>query len=40
MAKDDEGHGLVNSENVIDMYRLVDHFLAEHLGVKQKELTA
>jgi dipeptidyl aminopeptidase/acylaminoacyl peptidase len=32
MVKDDEGHGFVNQENVIDMYRAVDRFLAEHLG--------
>lgn len=40
MVKDDEGHGFLNPENVIDMYRLVDRFLAEHLGVWRKELTA
>ncbi|RDI63363.1 S9 family peptidase [Nocardia pseudobrasiliensis] len=27
-----EGHGFVNPENVIGMYRAVDRFLAEHLG--------
>ena len=32
MVKDDEGHGFVNQENVIDMYRAVERFLAEHLG--------
>ena len=32
MVKDDEGHGFVNPENVIDMWRAVDRFLAEHLG--------
>jgi dipeptidyl aminopeptidase/acylaminoacyl peptidase len=31
MVKDDEGHGFVNPENVIDMWRAVDRFLAEHL---------
>ena len=32
MVKDDEGHGFVNDENVIDMYHAVERFLAEHLG--------
>ena len=32
MVKDDEGHGFVNPENVIDMWRAIDRFLAEHLG--------
>jgi dipeptidyl aminopeptidase/acylaminoacyl peptidase len=32
MVKHDEGHGFVNPENVIDMWRAVDRFLAEHLG--------
>ncbi len=32
MVKDDEGHGFVNDENVIDLYRAVERFLAEHLG--------
>ncbi len=32
MVKDDEGHGFVNQENLIDMYQAVDRFLAEHLG--------
>jgi dipeptidyl aminopeptidase/acylaminoacyl peptidase len=32
MVKDDEGHGFVNDENVIDMYRAVERFLAQHLG--------
>jgi dipeptidyl aminopeptidase/acylaminoacyl peptidase len=32
MVKDDEGHGFINDENVIDMYRAVERFLAEHLG--------
>jgi dipeptidyl aminopeptidase/acylaminoacyl peptidase len=34
MVKDDEGHGFVNPDNVIDMYRAVDRFLAEHLGAR------
>ena len=32
MVKEDEGHGFVNPDNVIDMYHAVDRFLAEHLG--------
>lgn len=40
IVKDDEGHGFVNSDNVIDMYHLIDRFLAEHLGVRQQERTA
>ncbi|KMO72801.1 S9 family peptidase [Mycolicibacterium chubuense] len=32
MVKDDEGHGFLNPDNVIDLYRAVDRFLAEHLG--------
>lgn len=40
MVKDDEGHGFLNPDNVIDMYRAVDRFLAEHLGDQQKERTA
>ncbi|MGH3640509.1 MAG: S9 family peptidase, partial [Mycobacterium sp.] len=36
MIKDDEGHGFVNPDNVIDMYRLVDRFLAEHLGGRRE----
>jgi hypothetical protein len=32
MVKDDEGHGCVNDENVIDLYRAVERFPAEHLG--------
>jgi dipeptidyl aminopeptidase/acylaminoacyl peptidase len=35
MVKDDEGHGFINQENVIDMYRAVERFLAEHLGGRQ-----
>lgn len=34
MVKDDEGHGFVNPDNTIDMFRLVDRFLAEHLGAR------
>jgi dipeptidyl aminopeptidase/acylaminoacyl peptidase len=32
MVKDDEGHGFLNPDNQIDMYRAVERFLAEHLG--------
>ncbi|MFE6157873.1 alpha/beta fold hydrolase [Streptomyces sp. NPDC056486] len=32
MVKDDEGHGFVNPENNIDLYRAADRFLALHLG--------
>lgn len=31
MVKDNEGHGFVNPENSIDMYRAADRFLARHL---------
>lgn len=31
MVKENEGHGFVNPENTIDMYRAVDRFLARHL---------
>ncbi|NKZ10857.1 S9 family peptidase [Mycolicibacterium septicum DSM 44393] len=36
MIKHDEGHGFVNPDNVIDMYKTVDRFLAEHLGDGRK----
>jgi len=32
LVKDDEGHGFVNEDNVIDMYHAVERFLAQHLG--------
>lgn len=32
LVKDDEGHGFVNPENNIDIFRTADHFLARHLG--------
>lgn len=32
LVKDDEGHGFVNPENNIDLYRTADRFLARHLG--------
>ena len=31
MVKEDEGHGFLNPNNLIDMYHAVDRFLAEHL---------
>ncbi|NEB77393.1 S9 family peptidase [Streptomyces sp. SID14478] len=31
MVKDDEGHGFVNPQNIIDAYRAADTFLARHL---------
>ena len=36
MVKEDEGHGFVNPENVIDMFNAVDVFLATHLGERKK----
>ncbi|OON81173.1 S9 family peptidase [Streptomyces tsukubensis] len=35
MVKDNEGHGFVNPENNIDMFRAADRFLARHLGIRQ-----
>ncbi|MFG1792544.1 alpha/beta fold hydrolase [Nocardia sp. NPDC049149] len=35
LIKDDEGHGFLNPENAIDLYRAIDRFLAEHLGGRQ-----
>jgi dipeptidyl aminopeptidase/acylaminoacyl peptidase len=32
MVKEDEGHGFVNPDNVIDMFNAVDRFLQKHLG--------
>ncbi|WP_378738198.1 alpha/beta fold hydrolase [Nocardia brasiliensis] len=32
LIKDDEGHGFVNPENVIDLFHAVERFLAQHLG--------
>lgn len=32
MVKDDEGHGFLNPENRIDLYRTAARFLARHLG--------
>ena len=36
MVKEDEGHGFVNPDNVIDMFKAVDRFLGEHLGDGKK----
>jgi dipeptidyl aminopeptidase/acylaminoacyl peptidase len=35
MVKEDEGHGFVNPDNVIDMFNTVDRFLAKHLGKRE-----
>ncbi|MEV0641510.1 S9 family peptidase [Streptomyces sp. NPDC050619] len=32
LVKDNEGHGFVNPDNNIDVYRAADRFLARHLG--------
>jgi len=32
LVKEDEGHGFLNPENVIDLYNAVDRFLDQHLG--------
>ncbi|CDR10645.1 alpha/beta hydrolase family protein [Streptomyces iranensis] len=32
LVKDNEGHGFVNPENNIDMFRAADRFLGRHLG--------
>ena len=32
MVKEDEGHGFVNPDNVIDMFNAVDRFLEKHLS--------
>jgi S-formylglutathione hydrolase FrmB len=37
MVKHDEGHGFLNPENQIDMYRAVERFLAEHLGGRTEQ---
>ena len=34
LVKDNEGHGFHNEENMFEFYRVVDTFLAQHLGVK------
>jgi dipeptidyl aminopeptidase/acylaminoacyl peptidase len=35
MVKDDEGHGFLDPENQIDLYRTAERFLARHLGGRQ-----
>ncbi|AOS61923.1 S9 family peptidase [Actinoalloteichus hymeniacidonis] len=37
LVKNNEGHGFVNPENQIDMFRRVERFLAQHLGGRQAE---
>ncbi|NMD55525.1 MULTISPECIES: alpha/beta hydrolase family protein [Tsukamurella] len=37
MIKADEGHGFVNPENTIDMFRATERFLAQHLGGRTAE---
>ncbi|MDP7704309.1 S9 family peptidase [Mycobacterium sp. TY815] len=32
LVKEDEGHGFLNPENLIDLYEAVDRFLEQHLG--------
>ncbi|MFF4755408.1 alpha/beta fold hydrolase [Streptomyces sp. NPDC002514] len=36
MVKDDEGHGFLNPDNQIDMYRAADRFLHRHLGGRNR----
>ncbi len=33
MVKEDEGHGFVNPDNVVDMFNAVDHFLEKHVSL-------
>ncbi|BBX19515.1 S9 family peptidase [Mycolicibacterium duvalii] len=35
LVQSDEGHGAVNPENVIQMYRAIEAFLARHLGARE-----
>ncbi|TCK27310.1 alpha/beta hydrolase family protein [Pseudonocardia endophytica] len=37
LLKDDEGHGFLNPENQIDLYRAAERFLARHLGGRLDE---
>lgn len=37
MIKADEGHGFVNPENTIDMFRATERFLAQHLGGRTEQ---
>jgi dipeptidyl aminopeptidase/acylaminoacyl peptidase len=39
MVKDNEGHGFRNEENRFDVYRAMEHFLAQHLGGRVEEGT-
>ncbi|WP_280394484.1 S9 family peptidase [Nocardia brasiliensis] len=38
LVKDNEGHGFVNQENQIEMFHLVDRFLAHHLHGRQGQV--
>ncbi|PID79198.1 S9 family peptidase [bacterium DOLZORAL124_64_63] len=40
MVKDNEGHGFHNEENRFDVYRAMEHFLAQHLGGRVEEGTS
>mgnify|MGYP002652069149 CR=1 FL=1 len=37
MIKADEGHGFVNPENTIDMFRATERFLAQHIGGRTEQ---
>lgn len=37
LVKDDEGHGFLNPENQVDLYRATERFLARHLGGRGQE---
>ena len=37
LLKQDEGHGFVNPENVMDLFRTMERFLGEHLGSRTAE---
>jgi len=39
IVKDDEGHGFINPENRLDLYRAVEVFLARHLGGRAASAT-
>jgi len=38
LLKEDEGHGFLNPENQIDLYRAVERFLAQHLGGRSQSV--
>ncbi|MCX2730376.1 S9 family peptidase [Saccharopolyspora sp. NFXS83] len=38
LVKDDEGHGFLNPENQIDLYRKADRFLARHLTGNDEDI--